>query len=194
MPTTTPPSHRAYLVLGFLLVAPFFATENLQGQDTPIPPSAQPVIGTTSDCLQSAQGTPLQPPGQRTDKMTPQQKSDLTAIAGIRALMGGGVGKRLQGTLPGVDTEQVSHGILADMILAQEQKSTVQTVPLVEPVSSPAKTGNVLDPHMIQTVLRSTAKDLEKLAGQLEQVQFYDKADELRKTATSYWLKARELD
>ena len=108
--------------------------------------------------------------------------------------MGGGVGKRLQGTLPGVDTEQVSHGILADMILAQEQKSTVQTVPLVEPVSSPAKTGNVLDPHMIQTVLRSTAKDLEKLAGQLEQVQFYDKADELRKTATSYWLQARELD
>lgn len=194
MPTTPPPSHRAYLVLGFLLVTPFFATENLQGQDTPIPPSAQPVIGTTSDCLQSAQGTSVQPSAQRPQKMTPQQKSDLTAIAGIRALMGGGVGKRLQGIVPDVDTEQISHGLLADMILAQEQKSTVQTVPLVEPASRPAKISNAPDPHMIQTVLRSTAKDLEKLAGQLEQVQFYDKADELRKTATSYWLKARELD
>ena len=171
MPTKISPLNQTCLMLAFLLMTSFIVVESLQAQDTSVQPSAQ-----------------------RTDKMTPQQKSDLTAIVGIQAVMGDGVGKRLQGIVPDVDTEQISHGLLADMILAQEQKSTVETVPLVEPASRPAKTGNVLDPHMIQTVLRSTAKDLEKLAGQLEQVQFYDKADELRKTATSYWLQARELD
>ena len=187
------PSHRAYLELGFLLVVSLVAAENLQAQDIPIQPPAQPAIGIISDCLKSAQDTPVQPPAQLIDKLTDQQRTELSWIAEIRTRMGGGVSKQLQGALPGVDTEQQTHDFLAGMFLEQEQKSTVQTVPLV-PVSKPAKISNAPDPHMIQTVLRSTAKDLEKLAGQLEQVQFYDKADELRKTATSYWLKARELD
>ncbi|MDB2687753.1 hypothetical protein N9Y42_11140 [Mariniblastus sp.] len=45
-----------------------------------------------------------------------------------------------------------------------------------------------------QQVLRSTARTLEELAADLEQVKFYDKADELRKTAAQYWSQARTMD
>ena len=45
-----------------------------------------------------------------------------------------------------------------------------------------------------QRVLRSSAKKLEQLAAELEQAQFYDKADQLRKTAAKYWLQARSMD
>ena len=153
-------------MLALLLMASFITTENLQ-----------------------AQGNPAQPAAQRTEKLTPQQILDLNEIAAIRARVGS-VGERLQGTLSGIDPNQQFQDSLKDRI--SEQKSTAQTV--LVPVSTPAKISKAPDPHTIQTVLRSTAKALEKLAGQLEQVQFYDKADELRKTATSYWLEARELD
>ena len=45
-----------------------------------------------------------------------------------------------------------------------------------------------------QQVLRSSAKKLEELAAELERAKFYDKADELRKTAAQYWLQARTMD
>ena len=50
------------------------------------------------------------------------------------------------------------------------------------------------DAAYAQRTLRDSAKKLEQLAAELEQAQFYDKADELRKTATNYWLQARSMD
>jgi len=66
------------------------------------------------------------------------------------------------------------------------QQSNLYAIPGLKPSTTKAESP--------QQVLRSTARMLEKLAAELEQVKLYDKADELRKTAVRYWLQARSMD
>ena len=76
---------------------------------------------------------------------------------------------------------------------------TGQTSPTaqVDPIPESPNVGGSrkpVDVESAQRVLRSSARMLEELAAELEVAQFYDKADELRRTAAKYWLEARSID
>lgn len=125
-------------------------------------------------------------PPKHTETLTPQQIIDLRQIAALRALMGGGVAERLQGAIPGSDPEQQFQQSLENLAI---QNKTAP--PLFRPVSHGR---NYRPPtRSPQDALRSSAKKLEDLAAELELVQIYDKADELRELAVKYWLQARSL-
>ena len=95
--------------------------------------------------------------------------------------------------MPGADPRQQFRDSYKKFAATQVKKTT--TVPLLP--SPPTKTlgrSNGPAKSVAQAVLRASAKKLEDLAAELEQVQFYNKADELRKMAAKYWLQARSLD
>lgn len=165
----------AFLTAAFLLIAPFVSAKNLQAQDKPD-----------------------QPPIRIIEPLTPGQPLNQNEINKMRDRLGSSVGKQLRDILPGVDPEQLYNESLRGLISQQEPS---KQIPAVESLTLPVKTvfgsakkDNASGIGSTQAVLRTAAKKLENLAAELEQVKFYGKADQLRKTATSYWLEARSLD
>ena len=149
-------------------------------------------------------------PPQSTERLTSQEIMEISELEGIRTRMGGGVTEILKGVVPGSDSEQQIFEMFKRLVKEQESTS-IDTFPL-QPSMSPAtgrtfaaagarpwSTGAPLGPESAnagsgQQILRSSARTLEGLAAQLEQAKFYDRADELRKTAAQYWVQARSMD
>ena len=131
---------------------------------------------------------------------------ELNELAALRARMGGGVTERLEGVVEGVDPEQQFLESLKTLV--QSQKSPeLELLPSKNPstdgtivatvgatATSAGERSEAAKAEYAQRVLRGSAKKLEQLAAELEQAQFYDKADQLRQTAAKYWLQARTMD
>ena len=159
-------------------------------------------------------------PAQLTEKLSPQQVMELNEMAALQAKMGGGVSEKLKGVVEGSDPEQQFLESLKTLVREKEapvaelppfQKQMTQPAPMAGEAGATtagatttgAPAGAVIatptgarsdDPEIAQRVLRSSARMLEELAAELEQAQLYDKADELRRTASNYWFQARGLD
>ena len=138
---------------------------------------------------------PTKAPVQTTETLAARQavEAELNEIAKLQKIMGGSVAGSLKGVVPGANPKQQFRDSYIKFAATQEKKTA--TVPLLP--APPTKTlgrSNGPDKSVAQAVLRASAKKLEDLAAELEQVQFYERADELRKMATKYWLQARSMD
>ena len=171
MPNTIGPTQRllrlAYPLVVFLVIA-----ANVQAQDKPVLAPAKPAMQTTE-----------------TLTLTPQQFLELREIESLRARRGG-ISERLRG-ITDADPEQQFHNSLIEK-LASKKAATVTLGPAVP--TRPLKRNKGPATASAQAVLRASAKKLEDLAAELEQVPFYDEADELRGMAAKYWLQARSMD
>ena len=138
-----------------------------------------------------AQGKPVLSPSKAVDQttetrtLTPQEVYE---IRNLKAVLGG-VRESLKGVVPGGDPDQQFLDSLEKIeFTLPEKTATVSLLPApTRPLGRPAKSVN-------QAALRASAKKLEDLAAELEQVRFYDQADELRGIAAKYWLQARSMD
>ena len=197
---------RSFLILVCLLLPLFGSLANSKAQDNPV--QVKPVPNK-------------QKPAQVTETLTLKQLMDANDIAAIRARLGGGID--LEGLAPESKTDQMFNDSVAELYKAEEpesselklvmppsdirspatrQKPSVITSPLKNGTSAPQTStlrenqANLYpaNANSAQQVLRVSARGLEDMAAELEYAQFYDKADELRKTATKYWLQARSMD
>ena len=178
MPNTIGPTQRLLfrLVCPLMVVFAFAANLNAQGQ---------PDLA------------PAKVPDRITETLAPQQavvESELYEIAEVQKRMGGSVGERLEGVVPGANPNQQFRDSYKKFAAAQEKKTPTTVTLLPAPPTRPLGRCSKPDKSVAQAVLRASAKKLEDLAAELEQVQFYDKADELRKMAAKYWLQARSMD
>ena len=146
-------------------------------------------------------------------KLTSQET--IAEIEALRKRMGGGVGERLKGIIPGVDPDENFRKELENLTRspANQQLNTPPKSPLTSPTTLPSNNRRLAEPtqqrfrkiprtptRMLarppsqQEVLRSSAADLERLAAGLEAAKLYPQADQLRSAAASFWQKARDLD
>lgn len=105
-------------------------------------------------------------PAQVTEKLTPPADFMRDVLPGLRAINGGGIA----------------------------EQANLYSIPGLKPVAGIQTRPNPVKADSPQQALRSSARKLEELAAELEQVKLYEKADELRKTAARYWLQARSMD
>ena len=152
----------------FLVVAP-----NLQAQDKPVMAPAQAPVQVTE---------PL--------TMTTQQTLEVNELAALKAMMGGGATESLKGVVTGADPEQLFLESIKK--LSAQGKMAAMTLPPAP--TSPLKRVSRSARGTPQAALRASAKKLEDLAADLERVQLYDKADELRAIAAKYWFEARSMN
>ena len=125
-------------------------------------------------------------------ELTVEGLMDVSELERIRESNGGGVAEIFKGVVPGNDPDQQMFEMFKDLV-KERNSAGLQTFPSRTRIQS-ATGGSVADKALGQQALRSVAKKLEQLAAELEQVQFYVKADELRKTAARYWVQARSMD
>jgi len=181
------PKQRLFLRFASSLMVFLVVTANLQAQDKSVAAPGKPVAVTSETVF--AQDKPVvapsKPPVQTTEPlaMTARQTLTVNEIAALQARMGSGVAESLQGVVAGSDPHQFFQDSLKKLV-AQEKMATITLLP-----ASPA--GPNRDS---QAALRASARKLEGLAAELEQVQLYDKADELRGIASKYWLQARSMN
>ena len=174
MPNTIGPTQLFRLVCPLMVFFAFAA--NLNAQDKP-------------DLAQA------KAPVQITETLAPQQavESELNEIAELQEIMGGSVAERLKDVVPGANPNQQFRDSYKKFA-AQEEKTPTTVTLLPAPPTRPVGHSSRPAKSVAQAVLRASAKKLENLAAELEQVQFYDKADELRETAAKYWMQARSMD
>lgn len=162
-------------------------------QSTPKPPASQ-----------------LAPPNA---KLTSQET--IAEIEALRKRMGGGVGERLKGLIPGVDPDANFRQELENLTrpTAGKRANNPQNAQLASPATQPSTNRRLPNPPpqrfrkiprtpmqvrapqaSQQDVLRSSAADLERIAAAMEAAKLYQQADQLRSAAASFWQKARDLD
>jgi hypothetical protein len=158
---------------------------------------------------QQLESEPVQPMANRLNQRQVEE------IEALRKQMGGGVGERLKGVVPGVDPNQKFRQQLENLVREKESPARRfepknvprSTAPLSLPNPSTrqrlqAFPGNkatraaqiATSPPTQQEVLRESAAGLERLAAEMESVGLYEQADQLRSTAKAFWQSARGLD
>lgn len=167
-------AQRLLLRLACPLMGLLVAAASLQAQDSLLPAPTKKTVQTTE--------TLTLPPGQF------PESSD---IAELRARLGIGIGEGLKGVVGNTDPDQLFQESLKKL---EAQQGRAITGLLPAGPTRPLKLSRKPTKSVAQAVLRASAKKLEGLAAELEQVQFYDKADQLREIAAKYWLQARSMD
>jgi hypothetical protein len=144
--------------------------------------------------------------GKQGDSPSPRSSAELPPIGKvdqaviddinqIRRQLGGGIGKELEGLNQIIKENPISGGLWttidADELDAEFNNELERLVEKPE-AASKSYSRNLSSPRSAVQTLRESARMLETIAANLEEVNHYAEADSLRGQARDFWLKARK--